>query len=216
MNHPDKLDPVVVGLAVEEHLSSLDRPVVGIPGFKHLDPDRHKNDPSVSKYTPKIINLVRKAKGFRMISVIQRYDAERQYYLDHPEALDGKTIKEFNDDAMEETVNVLKNGGIVMIAAGGTRDKDRNIGRAQSGVELLLRAAKDHALVLPIGINLPEGKFRLGISKFVVVVGTPFSYDELEQDHRENPTIKRKDLIMQRVAKLVSRRKRGYYKDLIK
>lgn len=214
ITHPHELDPLVAGLTIEEKFSSLDEPVVGITALKHFDPERHKFDKTVKKSEYVIIDLAQKARKFEILRVVQRSDEERAYYTDHPEALGGKSIDQFNADAMNRAIEILRNGGIVMVAPEGTRSKDGNLSEAQSGTELLLRGAKDKALVVPIGINLPEnGKFRPGIDKFRVVIGKPFSYEDLERDHSQNPTIKRKDLIMRRVAKLVSRNRRGSYGD---
>ncbi len=212
ITHPHKLDPLVAGLTIEENFSSLDEPVVGITAFKHFDPERHKFDKTVKKSEYVLIDLAQKARRFEILRVVQKSDEERKYYTNHPEALEGKSIDQFNADAMNRAIEILRTGGIVMVAPEGTRSKDGNLSEAQNGTELLLRAAKDNTLVVPIGINLPEsGKYRPGIDKFRVVIGEPFSYEDLERDHRENPKIKRKDLIMRRVAKLVSINRRGPY-----
>lgn len=212
VNHPHGLDPLVAGLTIEEHFSSLDRPVAGITALKHFDPDRHKFDKKVKKSEYVIIDFAKKARGFEILRVVQKSDEERKHYTIHPEALDGKSIDQFNADAMSRAIEILRTGGIVMVAPEGTREPNGQMIEAQSGTELLLRAAKENALVVPIGINLPEnGKYKPGRDKFRVVIGEPFSYEDLEIDHRENPTIKRKDLIMRRVAKLVSRNRRGVY-----
>lgn len=215
VTHPHGLDPLVAGLTIEEYFSSLDRPVAGITALKHFDPERHRFDKTVKQVEYILIDLARKARRFEILRVVQRSEAEREYYTKHPEALGGKSIDQFNADSIEQAIDILRNGGIVMVAPEGTRSKDGNLSEAQPGTELLLRAAKDKALVLPIGMNLPEdGKFRPGIDKFRVVIGEPFSYEDLEKDHRENPTVKRKDLIMRRVAKLIPRGKRGVYESL--
>lgn len=214
VNHPHGLDPLVAGLTIEEYFSSLNRPVAGITALKHFDPNRHKFDKKVKKSEYVIIDLAQKARKFEILRVVQKSDEERIHYANHPEALEGKSIDQFNADAMSRAIDILRTGGIVMVAPEGTRSKDGNLSEAQSGTELLLRSAKDKALVVPIGMNLPDnGKFRPGIDKFRVVIGEPFSYEDLERDHSKNPTIKRKDLIMRRVAKLVSRNKRGPYGD---
>lgn len=211
INHPHKYDTVVIGHAIEEHLSALDK-VAALTALKHSDPERHKLDSSVSKSEYTLIDLGQKSKKFMLLRVVQNSDEEREYYTKHPEALEGKSIAQFNSDSMKQAIEILKTGGVVMVAPGGTRDENGVIREAQPGVELLLRGAKENTLILPIGIVPPEdGKIHIGKTRVKLVVGDLLSPQELEAEHTENPTIKRKDLIMRRVARLIPKQYRGIY-----
>lgn len=214
INHPHKYDSVLIGHAIENHLSSLDK-VAALTALKHSDPNRHKFDPSVSKSEYTIIDLGQKSKKFKILRVVQGSNIERAYYTTHPEALEGKSIAQFNSDSLNQAIEILKSGGVVMAAPSGTRDENGIMGEAQPGIELLLRGARDNAIILPIGIVPPEdGEIHIGKTRVKLVIGNSFNFQELEAERAQNPQIKRKDLILRRVARLVPPQNRGYYHDL--
>ncbi|MBI3985025.1 MAG: 1-acyl-sn-glycerol-3-phosphate acyltransferase [Candidatus Levybacteria bacterium] len=206
INHTHSLDTVVIGHAVEDYISPLDR-VAGVTALKHSDPDRHKFDKTVKRHEYMLIELGQKSRKFRILRFVQRSEEERRYYKDHPQALGGKSIMRFNFDSGNEAIEILREGGIVMIAPEGTRSKDGNMQEAQTGTEGLLERVKDNGLVLPASVLPIDGKFR-------VVFGEPFSYEDLMREQAQHPQIKLKDLIMRKVARLVPRGRRGFYENL--
>ncbi len=207
INHTRSLGTVVIGHAIEDYVSPLDK-VAAVTALKHSDPDRHKFDKTVKHHEYMLIDLGQKSRKFKILRFVQRSKEERQFYKDHPQALGGKSIMRFNFDSGNEAIEILRQGGIVMIAPEGTRSKDGNLQEAQTGTEGLLESVKDTGLVLPASVLPIDGKFR-------VVFGEPFSYEDLMREQVQNPQIKLKDLIMRRVARLVPRGKRGFYKNLV-
>lgn len=207
INHAHSLNTVVIGHAIEDYVSPLDR-VAAVTALKHSDPDRYKFDKTVKHSEYVLIDLAQKSRKFKILRFVQRSDKERQYYKDHPQALGGKSIMKFNYESGNEAIEILNRGGIVMIAPEGTRSEDGNMQEAQTGTEGLLEKAKANALILPVSVLRIGGKFR-------VVFGEPFSYEDLMREQAQNPTIKLKDLIMRRVARLVPKGKRGFYENLV-
>lgn len=117
--------------------------------------------------------------------------------------------------ALRASIDVLRQGGILVVGPEGTRSRDGRLGRGHPGVVTL--AVKSGAPVLPMafygGERFGHQVRRLRRTPFHVVVGQPFRVEpkapRLTHEVRQNVA----DEIMYQLASLLPPAYRGVYAD---
>ncbi len=217
VNHFDRLDTTILGHAIEDNLTPLES-VAGVTSLRYLDPKR-------SRLISRVIDNVRRVKGFSTIPVIQDKEEELEYYSENPEALNGKSPRRFNLEAMKDAIEFLQTpGNVLMMAPEGTRSPDRKLLKGHEGLDSIMKMARRTALVLPVAITPPDTRRIVPpYTKVKVVPGELFSLEDVLIEHeeeRKNSSIRRDltvtDRMMLRLAKLLPPKNQGYYRRFIK
>ncbi len=215
-NHFDRLDTTIIGHVVEQNVTSLDR-VAGVTSLKYLDPNR-------SKVISRVIGNVSQVKGFSVIPVIQGQEEELNYYSEHREAIEGKTPRRFNLDAMRDAAELLNQpGGIVMIDPEGKRSPKRKLIEAYEGVDSIMKLSRRKALILPIAVVPPDTRRIVPpYTKVVVRPGALFSLEDVQQEYEaikkatgKKPQLGLTGRMMLRLARLLPPQNQGYYRPFI-
>lgn len=89
---------------------------------------------------------------------------------------------EGDTEAIRKTIEFLQKGKAVLLFPEGTRGDGKALGQIAPGIAML--AKRSHAKILPVGISgteksWPKGQKRPKRAKFTVVIGEPFSYEEV-------------------------------------
>ncbi len=210
-NHISKWDPAIIARFTDTYLTPI-RNVSGIAGLKHYDPNR----PESSATTRNATRLLQDHTGLGVILVVQDYD--RGSYPEPSPATDGKSVERFNASAFMRAARVLRSEGqVLFIAPEGTRSKTGELQEAEDGLDTLFDLSGGRALAMPIAIEtVGDGEIKPGpFNRVVLRPGEPFSLDELDQDQEKNPDISRKDLMMIRLAALLSPTNQGHYRRFL-
>jgi hypothetical protein len=182
---------------VKENLAPLDN-VTAMVAMKYLDPHRGLTSKTLSFMFPKW----EKSHGVKVLPVVQ--SKENGIYLEHKRINIASTLKARGFLRIP--------GHILAFSPEGTRSLSGVLGAAEEGVDLIIRASKN-SIVIPVAAEDSSGSgVRLYKSTTRIRVGTPFFNQDVERDHEDHPDIKRKDLIMQRLAQLLPEQKRGLNK----
>src|SRR3989338_924179 len=192
-NHFSTLDTTVLARFLDENLSISNLSILA--GRKHLDPQRGVS----SRIKNSVIHGLAKTRGFDVLQVVQRYEAH--LYQDS---------SNFNRVSVQKAIEALKTKGrILAIAPEGTRSKTDGLIKAEPGIDILFRIAKDSSLALPIALH-PYQIFP-PLTQTVVEVGTPYSYEEISMEKVLYPDKSIINLMMGRLAVLLPKENRGYY-----
>lgn len=154
-----------------------------VPAFfsslKHLD-SRRKITSRVQSF---IMRSAAAAEGFYLLPTVQEYD--RESYPD---------FVSINLSTIRQALKLLNTaGGIVFIAPEETRSKTGALQEAKEGIGVIFssKTAQEKTLAVPIGV-VSSHKFhksgRLWVNPFAkirVLIGKPFSYQEVEDEARE-------------------------------
>lgn len=193
-DHFARLDSVVYGKVVKDHITTLDN-VASWVAIKYVDEDRN---PVIAR----LLKWWQEEYGFKLFPIVQpeRYDKKRNQY---------ESPDKTNMNSFRQALDFLREPGhMLVVAPEGTRSHTKQLLKAEPGFEMLLKKSPD-SLVLPIaGVHswaLPVA------SKTVVKVGEPFTYQEILHEQVGNSTISITDLAMKRLANLLPQANRGYY-----
>lgn len=181
---------------IKENLTSLDN-VTALVAMKYMDPKRSPAAKALSVMFP----AWEKSHGVKVLPIVQTYD--RKNY---------ENANAINSTSIKKALKTLKEPGkIIAISPEGTRSKDGGLSEAEEGVELLLKLSKSIAIPLAAE-HFSDSSRKLVHSKTKISIGKPFFIDEIEKEQQENPMLQKKDLIMQRIAKLLPSENRGFYR----
>lgn len=91
---------------------------------------------------------------------------------------------EGDTEAIRKTIEFLQQGKAVLLFPEGTRGDGKNLGHIASGIAML--AKRSQAKILPVGIcgtekSWPKGRKWPKRAKFVVVIGQPFTFEDVAQ-----------------------------------
>lgn len=133
--------------------------------------------------------------------------------------LDGIWVDRFNADfgAVRETLNRLKQGGMLVLAPEGTRSPSGKLQRGRPGASYL--AARAEVPIVPVALvgsedaNVMANLRRLKRTSITVRVGKPFRLPPLPKKDRDAALEAYTDEIMCRIAALLPPEKRGVYAD---
>jgi 1-acyl-sn-glycerol-3-phosphate acyltransferase len=122
---------------------------------------------------------------------------------------------EYDRDALEKGLAVIKAGSPLIVAPEGTRRRQPGMQAAKEGLAFLALKAK--APIVPVGIVGTENwipswkKFRR--PEITMVIGKPFSLpaEPLTRDNRREKLAEYTTLIMKRIAELLPLEYRGVY-----
>lgn len=193
-NHFAKLDVILYGKVLHDNLAPFDQ-LTAIAARKHFDPKRGR----LSQAQKYLIDGWQEAYGVGLIQVVQPKDKDSYEDSD-----------EFNRKSVLRARELLKTPGkAVGIAPEGTRSKSNELLQAENGLELFLRVG-NNVLALPLATE--HSSIVPLATKSRVIVGKPFTYDEIKKEHEENPKVSITDLMMKRIATLLPEKNRGYYK----
>ena len=128
-------------------------------------------------------------------------------------------IDRFNADfgAVRETLNRLKNGGVLVLAPEGTRSPTGNLQKARAGASYL--AVKAEVPIVPVALvgsedaNVVAHMRRLKRTLITIRVGKAFRLPPLPKKDRDAVLEAYTDEIMCRIAVLLPPEKRGEYAD---
>ncbi len=197
-NHYHDFDPFSLGRVIDSHLTPLEHVDI-LTSRRHLDSQRGP----VNRLQNFLVDKMKAEKGFNPILVVQNYDKEK-----YPDA------EEFNKRALVEAVRDLRlPGRILSIAPEGTRSRTGGLLEAQEGLEPILRLSRKTTLALPIAMEP-----TLTTPSFIrarVLVGEPFSYDDIIAEQESHPDFSVSDLMMLKIARLLSPQRRGFYGPLV-
>ena len=125
--------------------------------------------------------------------------------------------KEYDRDALEKGLAVIKSGSPLMVAPEGTRRRQPGMQAAKPGIAFL--AMKTKVPIVPVGITgtenwIPAWK-RLRRPLITMTIGPAFSLpeDPVSRDNRRDKLDEYTTLIMKRVAELLPVEYRGVYAD---
>ena len=120
---------------------------------------------------------------------------------------------EVDRKALNQMFNLLKDGGVVAIAAEGTRSKTGQLTQAKRGVAYIV--AKSNVPVLPVAVYGTEDVFgnmkRLRRTDVYTAFGKPLHFES--GPIRSLPLDEHTDRIMVALAAMMPERYRGYYAD---
>ncbi len=134
--------------------------------LSHLDP------PLMGAFFPRAVNFMAKKELFffplgPLIKSLGSYPVGR-----------GET----DSSAIRSTIDILKQGKVVVMFPEGTRGDGVTLGKINAGMAML--AKRSGAFVLPVGVSgtqkaLPKGRLLPKRTKICVVYAEPFTYDEV-------------------------------------
>jgi 1-acyl-sn-glycerol-3-phosphate acyltransferase len=190
-DHFARFDSVIYGKVVKENITSLNN-LASWVAIKYTD---KKRNPLISY----LLKSWQEEYGFKLFPIVQPEDKNK-----YPNA------KEINNDSFNRAVEFLRQPGhVLMVAPEGKRSHTNKLLRARRGFEMLLKNSPD-SLILPIaGVHsraLPV------VSKTIVIIGEPFTYWEILQEHEKNSSQSVTDLAMIKLAKLLPQQNRGFYR----
>lgn len=181
---------------VQKNLASLDN-VTAMVAMKYLDPQRGIASKALSYMFPEW----EKSHGVKVLPVVQTKDYH--LYSDHRRINMASTLKARSF--------LQTQGHVLAFSPEGTRSQGE-LGEAEEGIDIILRANKD-SIVIPVAAqDLSNSSATLLKSNTRISVGAPFFYQDIEADHKQYPEIEKKDLIMQRIANLLPEQNRGFYR----
>lgn len=234
-NHTSSFDVAILGHVIEDFLAPINS-VAGFTGLNHFDPQRGENIPSrtIHKVEYGFLDQARQTLGFGVIPVIQEKQSERDYYGEHPDDIGGLTIDKFNKEAVESAVVFLKGDGqeedeikpgrILVVAPEGTRSSDGKLLRGHPGLQFILRLTPG-SFALPITLIADTRKTVPIFTTTRAVVGYPIDYEDVEQLHTrlrrealkkgEKFDYTKTDLMMTPIAIPLSKRRQGYYREMV-
>lgn len=133
--------------------------------------------------------------------------------------LDGIWVDRYNADfgAVRETLNRLKNGGVLVLAPEGTRSPTGKLQKAWAGASYL--AAKADVAIVPVALvgsedaNVAANLKRLRRTQITIRVGQPFRLPPLPRKDRDAVLEAYTDEIMCRIAALLPSERRGAYAE---
>jgi 1-acyl-sn-glycerol-3-phosphate acyltransferase len=128
-------------------------------------------------------------------------------------------IERYNADfsALRQTLKLLRQGSVLVLAPEGTRSKTGALIEARPGASYL--AVKAGLPILPVGITGTEDRMvrasllRLRRPHVVIRAGEPFTLPPLKGDDRDAQLKEYTDEIMCRIAALLPAEYRGVYAD---
>ncbi len=207
MNHPSSLDPVLATRVADRYLTDLDH-TYGIAGLKHYDPQR----PESGLITRTATDLVEGYTGLTKILVIQPGDMSA--YPEPTKSTNNLSARAFNVEALKKTRDVMQTPGNLLFAAiEGTRHKDGVLQEPPLEIHGPLKSSGEIGLAMPLAIVLPEsGHIRPFMDNVRIVLGSPFSFADLQKVVENNPETTPTEIMMRRLAKLLPEQYRGVYK----
>lgn len=193
-NHFAKLDVILYGKVMRDNLAPLSD-LTAVAARKHFDPKRGK----LSEAQKYIVDGWQEVYGVGLIQVVQPKD--KNNYEDSDE---------FNRKSVLKARDLLRTPGkAIGVAPEGTRSKSNELLQAENGLELFLRVG-NNVLALPLATE--HSSIVPLATKSRLIVGKPFTYDEIKKDHEDSPEITITDLMMKKIADLLPEKNRGYYK----
>lgn len=182
---------------IKENLTPLDN-AAAMVAMKYLDPQRGIAGKTLSFMFPEW----EKSHGVKVLPIVQAKDYD--IYPEH---------KRINMTSVIKARDFLKTPGRVLaFSPEGTRSLSGGLGEAEEGVDLILKMNKGSIAIPVAAESATSQKATLYRSKTLVHVGEIFTNKDIELDQELNPDTKKKDLIMQRIAKLLPEQNRGFYR----
>ena len=186
-------DLLEAGTAVEDHIKPSPHHAGVVVSRWHTDP-RNGIFARIKHYF--LIEKWPESPGIMMFPVVQDKDKDNVLY--------SADWREFNDNAYNQAEEFASlPGHMLLITPEGERGSE--LQEAEVGVAALFRKLRKTALAIPLALPYSESK---------VIAGTPYSWDELLEDHKRNPNIRTKDRMMVRLALLLSPQYRGFYAQM--
>ena len=211
VNHISKWDPVLIARFTDRYITPI-RNTSGIAGLKHYDPQRAES----SKFTRGATKAIQDHTGLGVILVVQDYDKDQ--YKEPSPSTGNRTVEQFNSKAYIQAAKTLRTPGqILFVAPEGTRSPTGALQEAENGLDILFSLSKGNALAMPVAIETEDGvPIKIGPLKNAVLrPGELFSLEDLDQDQMDNPDINRTDLMMIRLASLLSPANQGEYRKYL-
>ena len=194
-NHFAKLDTILYGKIIREYITCLDN-TAAITSFRHIDPKKG----AFNRIQGQLIQDWHELFGINIIPVIQEKDKK-----EYPNA------DEFNRSAVKNAIRFLRQSGRVLaISPEGTRSKIGELLKAEEGLEVLFRLGGENVLAMPLAAE--HSSVIPLATKTRVIAGKPFSYEEIEKEHKQNPETTITELMMKRLAVLLPPKNRGFYR----
>ena len=117
--------------------------------------------------------------------------------------------------AMKRSLDVLKEGGILVLAPEGTRSRNGQMLQAKEGVVLL--ASKSHAPVISLSITGTEAFMKDFLHfrkpRITLRFGPVYELPRIDPDNRDESLRAAADEAMCHIAAMLPERYRGYYRD---
>jgi hypothetical protein len=228
LNHITMADPPLVLELIHDHIAPLDH-VVAISAKKYLDKKRFPG-----MLIAPISSMASDYKGFRIEPIVHDRPGEVEYYLEHPETINGHSPLIYNGKALVNVGNELKNAGIIVIAPEAHRSETGELQRAKH-ISRILKRGGEGCIYLPIAVVPPQkGKITPFKTKAELRVGRPVTYQEMEvelrtlnsqlelllpsvnadrdEDHQLT-LLTMDDILMWEIAKLTPEDRLGYYRE---
>lgn len=127
----------------------------------------------------------------------------------HPMSRGGQDMK-----ALRWALNILDQGGAVLMFPEGARSKTASLERGKPGISYL--AQKSQAPIIPVALTGTEdipGMWRVAFPfcKIGVKIGNPFTLPVIEGNVSSAVLQQGTDMVMERIAQLLPPKYRGYY-----